>query len=220
MGTLDEATSFWYWAWAAEATSALKPGVLLSARTLREYGTKHEIPELTYEQIALGVGDDRPWFNAGFLVKIACHLCAADFAISGGSSEQPKWKEFWLVKAPGILPDPDSVSRRIFFVIKEAIETWGPGFGGCNARKAVAAYARQKNCTVSDSTGQKLEWANEQQVPGGRRTRIDDPAGDTIYVDFDATGEIAGMGYPPPRAHPPPEKSWFKRLLRQRTKDK
>jgi hypothetical protein len=216
MGTLDEETSFWYWGWAAEATGALKPGVLNSAKKLHEYGTKHEIPELTYEQIALGFGDDRPWFNAGYLVKIACHLCDADFVISGGSSEQPRWKEFWLVKAPGILPEPASISRRVFFVIKEAIETWGPGFGGCNARKAIEAYARHKNCKVSDWTGRALEWAKEPQVIGGRRIRIDDPAGDSMNVDFDETGDIAGMGYPPLRAQTPPKQSWLKRLLGQR----
>jgi len=216
LGMLDEETSYWHWAWVAEATGALNPCVLNSARKLREYGTKHEVPELTYEQIALGVEDDRPWFNAGYLSKIACHLCDADFAIAGGSSDLPNLKEFWLVKAPGILTPPQNVSIRIFYVIKEALETWGPGLGGSRPRTAVETYAQQKGCTVRDWGGQVIEWASKGREVYERRIRIDDPSGESLNVDFDDSGDISGMGYPPPREEPPAEPSWLKRFLRYR----
>jgi hypothetical protein len=212
LGTMDEATSFWCWAWTAEATGALDPLVLNSARKLHEYGTKHNIPELTYEQIALGVEGDRPWFNAGYLCKIACHLCDAEFVITGGTAEQPNWKEFWLVSAPGVLTPPQSVSRRIFFVIKEALETWGPNLCCSQTRKAIEAFARQRNCTVADWTGQKIEWAPDQRSVECR-IRIDDSAGDSICVDFDASGDIAGMGYSPLRGQNAARPSWFKRVF-------
>ena len=127
LGMLDAENCIWQWAWVSEATGGLNPRVFNSARLLREYGMKHNVPELTYEQIALGVEDDRPWFNAGYLSKIACHLCDADFVIAGGSSELPSLKEFWLITAPGILPQPESVSRRMFLVMKEALEHVGAG---------------------------------------------------------------------------------------------
>jgi hypothetical protein len=212
LGILDEDTSCWYWAWTAEATGALDPRVLNSARTLREYGQAHRVPELTYEFIALGIGDDRPWFNAVYLARIACKLCDADFAIAGATSERPNLKEWWLVNAPGILPQPQSLSRRILFVIKEASETWGPGLAGSQARKAAEAYAQQRNCTVSDWSGREMEGVSEA-APGEHRIRIDDPSGDSIYVDFDESGDIAAMGYPPLRSRPPAKPSWFKRLL-------
>jgi hypothetical protein len=213
LGALDEGNSFWWWGWTAEGTGALNPSVLSAARMLREYGTKHEVPELTYEHIALGIGDDRPWFNAGYLMKIACRLCDADFAIAGGCEERPNLKEIWLVMAPGILPQPESVSKRMFFVIKEAIESWGPDLGGSQARQAVETYARQRNCTVSDWTDREMEGVSQKQPAGGRRMRIDDASGDCIFIDFDESGDIAGMGYPPPRVPQAPRPSWLKRLL-------
>jgi hypothetical protein len=213
LGTLDQDNSLWHWAWVAEATGALNRGVLNSAKAMHEYGTKHKVPELTYEQIALGVEDDRPWFNAGYLSKIACHLCDADFVIAGGSSEQPSFKEFWLINAPGVLPQPESVSRRIFFVIREALNTWGPDLGGSPARKAVEAYAKQRNCAVSDWTGQEIEWATHEQGPGEIRLRIDDVSGGSMYVDFDKSGDITAFECPPPQGQQPAKQSWLKRFF-------
>jgi hypothetical protein len=213
LGTLDEQKYFWYWAWAAEASGALDAHVLQSAAKLREYGTKRGIPELTYQEIALGIEDDRPWFNVTYLSKIACHLCDADFVVAGTSAEQPTWREFWLVTAPGILSPPDSVARRVFFVIKEALGTWGPNLGGSPARKAVEAYANQKNCTVSDWTGRAIEWSTEPKADCDCRIRIDDASGGSMYIDFDELGDIARMECLPPRQEKPARPSWLNRLL-------
>ncbi len=213
LGVLDEEASIWQWAWVSEEKGGLSAGVFHSAGRLREYGTKHEVPELTYEQIALGVEDDRPWFNAGYLSKIACHLCDADFVIAGECSDRPKLTEFWLVKAPGILAPPQNVSIRMFYVIKEVLETWGPGLGGSRPRRAVEAYAQQKGCTVRDWDGQVIEWAPKGREVYERRIRIDDRSGESLNVDFDESGDISGMGYSTPREEPPAEPSWLRRFL-------
>jgi len=218
LGMLDEGASIWQWAWVSEETGGLNPRVFQSARTLHEYGTKHEVSELTYEQVALGVKDDRPWFNASYLSKIACRLCDADFVIAGGSSALPNLRELWLVKAPGILPQPESISNRVFHVIKEAVDTWGSGLSGAQAEKAVLAFADQRGCTVSDWGGREIGWAPEGRQVSERRIRIVDPSGDCIYIDFDATGHISGLACPPPSGPPPAKPSWLKRFFGQ-TKD-
>jgi hypothetical protein len=215
MGMLDDESSHWQWAWVAEATASLNACVLNSAKTLREYGTKHEVAELTYDQIALGIENDRPWFNAGYLSKIACRLCDADFVIAGGTPERPNLKELWLVTAPGALPQPKSVAMRVFYVIKEALETWGPGLAGSRPRKAIEAYAQERGCTVRDWDGRAVEWAPRERQVIERRIRIDDPSGDSLNVDFDESGDISGMGHPPPRVQKQAEPSWLKRLLGQ-----
>jgi hypothetical protein len=213
---LDQTAARWSWAWVAEEKNGWSPNVLKSVRQLHEYGTAHDVPELTYEHIALGLEDDRPWFNADYLAIAACHLCDADFAIAGGHSEQPQLKEFWLVKAPGILPPPESVSKRMFFVIKEALETWGPNLGGWRARKAVESYAEQRSCAIADWTGRELEWARETPQGVAIRIRIEDASGGTIYVDFDQSGAIAGLGYPPSPGHQLAKTPWIKRLFGRR----
>jgi len=213
LGMLDDENSYWHWAWVGEATGALEPRVLHSTKILHDYGAKHNVPELTYEQIALGIDDDRPWFNASYICKIACHLCDADFTIAGGTSDQPNFKELWLVNAPGILPPPESVARRVFFVIKEALNTWGPSLGGSPARKAVEAYAQQRDCKVSDWTGRDVEWAQEKQQAGEFRIRFDDGSGGSMYVDFDESGDIAGMECLPPQRPQPAQQSRLKRFL-------
>jgi hypothetical protein len=220
MGILDEANGHWHWAWAAEATGALNPHALSSARMLHEYGLKHDIPELTYEEIALGLDGDRPWFNTSYLARIACHLSDSDFTIAGGTSETPTWKEIWLVKAPGALAQPANVAIRVFYVIKEALETWGPDLQATQARKAIAAYAQQRGCKVTDFAGRKLDWAPEDRQVVERRIQIEDPAGECIYVDFDEFGAICGMAHPPPTQKPvekPAQKSWLKRMFGSRT---
>jgi hypothetical protein len=216
LGMLDQTASHWSWAWVAQEKDGWSPGILKSVRHLHEYGTAHDVPELSYEQIALGVENDRPWFNADYLALAACHLCDADFTIAAGHSEQPNLKEFWLVTAPGILPPPESVSMRMFFVIKEALATWGPNLGGSRARRAVESYAEQRNCAIADWTDRELEWAREKPPSGEVRIRIEDSSGGSMYIDFDQFGAIAGLGYPPAPGQQPTKPPWIKRLFGRR----
>src|SRR5262249_14458417 len=140
-----------HWGWIAEGKGWVNPLVLQSAIRLREFGTNHQIPELTYEVIGLGLDGDRPWFNEAYLAIVACAVCQADFYIRRPIPGQPAgFHEFWLVTAPEILSQPPSVPRRIGYILQEVIETWGPHCLGTNPRKILQAHAEEKRCTVTE----------------------------------------------------------------------
>jgi hypothetical protein len=199
LGILDEAQAYWQWGWCSEGFGTLNPQSLDSARALREYGRQHEIPEMTYGEIPLGRGDDRPWFHVDYFAMVSAHLRKADFYVAMPVPEAPELVMYWLITAPGFLPNPrKSESERLFFAIGQAMPHWGAALLGSDGREVIRAFADQKGCRASED---------------GDRLRIDTPSGESLLVDFDASGAIAGMELPRrPRPDPEPV-SWLGRLF-------
>src|SRR5262249_44561969 len=73
LGFLSLDPPAWQWGWVCEEKGSLAPAVLEFAKRIREYGEQHKIPELTYDELALGSADDRPWFNGDYLAMIAAY---------------------------------------------------------------------------------------------------------------------------------------------------
>jgi hypothetical protein len=199
IGLLAQENPCWQWGWVCEATGSMSPMVLRSAREIRDFGQKQKIPELTYAEIALGCGEDRRWFNASYLARIACHLCNADFAVALPAQSAPGAVMYWIVTAPGVLLKARSDSVRMGYVINEAIQTWREALGDANGREIVRIYAAQKNCVVTEV--------------GDRRLRIDAPSGDYFFIDFEHTGGIYGIELPPMLKPETKKSSWFKKLF-------
>jgi hypothetical protein len=218
LGILQEEGRYWHWSWTADGKGWVNPLILQSANRLREFGTNHQIPELTYEVIALGLDEDRPWFNEAYLATIACAVCQADFYIWGPIPGQPGFHEFWLVTAAGILSPPPSVSRRMGYILQEVIETWGPHCLGTNPRKIVQTHAEEKRCTVTDCPNSTIVQDLPDARRIARRIRIEDPTGDHITVDFEESGAVCRINYSPdsgPPANPAP-RSWLDKILGRR----
>jgi hypothetical protein len=199
LGLLAAEQSYWQWGWVSEERGSMNPEVLAQVKTVREYGNQHEIPELTYAELALGQENDRPWFNADYLAVVASHICQADFFISGPDPDAPGLTMYWLVKAPGLLPKPPSESQRIALVIQEAMSRWADALRGSKGRQLVQAYADQKNCRVAEV--------------GERRLRIDTPSGEHCFVDFEESGGIYGIELPAKEEAQPAKRSWMSRLF-------
>ena len=161
IGFLDVREARWQWAWCSEEASDLDPATLRFAGIIRNYGIQNEIPELTYEMIPLGFGDDRPWFNVDYLLMATAHLCQADFYVAMSFDEAQNYLMFWLVQAPELLPQPPSESRRFFDVIRDAMPHWASALKGAVGREVVRAYSDQKGYRVS---------AAEQRSPAHRHT--------------------------------------------------
>jgi hypothetical protein len=200
LGLLAEEPAYWQWAWVFEERGSTSPQVLKSAQVLRDFGRQHEIPELTYAEIALGQPGDRPWFNGDYLALVARHICRADFFIARPAPVVPGLVEYWLVTAPGLLPTPPSEARRIALVIQQAVAHWAPALRGTRGRDVVRAYADQKGCRVSEI--------------GDRRLRLDTPSGEFLFIDFDEAGGIYGIELSPDRQPEPAKASWLGRLFR------
>jgi hypothetical protein len=198
LGFLAQEQSCWRWAWDSENPDSADH-LLKSVREIREFGEQKRIPELTYAEIALGSGEDRPWFNDDYLATVACHLCQADFTIAAPSSAAPGLLVFWIVTAPGVLPAARDEALRIGHVIHEAMARWAYALQGSDGRALVRGYAAQKNCKVSEESD--------------RRLRIDAPSGGHIFIDFEESGGIYGIEFPPKPQPPPKKVSWFKGLL-------
>jgi hypothetical protein len=218
LGILQEEGNFWQWSWTAEGKGWINPVLLESAIRLREFGTAHHIPELTYEVIALGLENDRPWFNDAYLATVACAVCQADFYLRGPIAGRPGFHEFWLVTAPGILSQPPSVSRRIGLILQEVIESWGPQCLGTQPRKIIEAHANAKGCKVAECPDSTIDQDMPDGRPIARRIRIDDPSGDHITIDFEESGDLCRINYPP-SAGPAAGRaraSWLDKLLGRR----
>jgi hypothetical protein len=201
IGLLAQEHSHWQWGWVAEETGSMNPLLLESARKIREFGHQQQIPEITYAEIALGRGDDRPWFNGDYLATVACHLCEADFSVAAPDPDMAGLIMYWIVTAPDVLPKPRNESARIGLVIQEAMATWVGAFDS-DGRELVRAYAAQKNCMVIEVSD--------------RRLRIDSPAEDHIFIDFDDLGRIHGIELPQKPKPKPKKVSWFKGLFQGR----
>ena len=198
IGLLAQEHSHWQWGWVAEEKGSMNPLILKSAREIREFGLLQQIPEITYAEIALGCGDDRPWFNGDYLATVACHLCKADFSVAAPDPDMPGLIMYWIVTAPDVLPKPHNESVRIGLVIQEAMALWADAFDS-DGRKMVREYAAQKNCTVIDVSD--------------RRLRIESPANDHIFIDLDESGGIYGIELPQKREPVSQKVSWFKGLF-------
>ena len=162
--------------------------MLRSARIVRDYGLQHEIPELTYEVIPLGSVDDRPWFNVDYLLMATAHLCQADFYFAMSLERATEFLMYWLVPAPELLPQPASESRRFFDVIREAMPHWASALQGTVGREVVRAYSDQKGYRVS--------------AAGSDRLRVDTLSGEHLFVQFDDSGNIAGIELPDDTRNP------------------
>jgi hypothetical protein len=178
----------------------LSPATLNSARALREYGQQHEIPEMTYPEVPLGRGDDRPWFNVDYVAMVSAHICQADFYVAMPVPEAPGFLMYWLVKGPGLLPKPRSESQQFFTVIQEAMPHWALALRGSDGRAVIRAYADQKGCRAS--------------AVGDLRLQIDTPSGEHLFVNFDDAGDISGIELPPERPSEPERASWRNRFFR------
>jgi hypothetical protein len=199
IGLLAQEHSCWQWGWVCEEKGSMSPAVLKSAREIREFGQAQKIPELTYAEIPLGSGDDRPWFNGDYLAMVARHLCKADFSVAAPAPDAPGLLMYWIVTAPDVLPKPRNASARMGYVIQEAMANWADALRDSGGREIVRAYAAQKDCKVTEESD--------------RRLRIDAPSGDHICVDFEESGGIYGIEFPP---EPKPESKkvwWFQGLF-------
>lgn len=198
IGLLAQEHACWQWGWVCEERGTMSPQVLESAVKIRDFGRAQRIPELTYPEIALGCGDDRPWFNEDYLALVACHIGDADFTVAAPAPDAPGLLMHWIVTAPDILPKATSKSVRMGYVIQEAMGRWAGALGDSRGRDIVRAYAAQKGCTVAEVAD--------------RRLRIDAPSGDHLFIDFDESGGIYGIELPPQASPAPKNASWWDRL--------
>ena len=76
VGTLNSVDSTWLWAWA---NSSLPEPVTRHAQTVREYGRKHHITELTERKFAVDEDESDCWRFA----DVACYLGEAQGAYRG-----------------------------------------------------------------------------------------------------------------------------------------
>jgi hypothetical protein len=103
-------------------------------------------------------------------------------------------------------------------ILQEVIESWGPHCLGPHPRKIIQAHAEVKGCKVTECPDSTID----QDIPDGRRIgrriRIEGPAGDHITVDFEESGAICRINYPPsPGPHAGPARgSWLDKLLGRR----
>jgi hypothetical protein len=199
IGLLHDENACWQWGWVCEERGSMSPLVLKSVRKIREFGQQRGIPELTYSELVLGQGDDRPWFNGDYLAMVACHVCGADFTVEAPAPDAPELVMYWAVTAPDVLPKATSESVRMAYVIKEAMTKWAEALGGSDGREIVRAYSAQKNCTVSEVSN--------------RRLRIDAPSGGHIFIDFQDSGGIYGIEIPAQPKLETKKVSWFERLF-------
>jgi len=189
----------WQWSWFSEEASDMDPATLRFAGIIRDYGIQQEIPELTYEIIPLGCTDDRPWFNVDYLLMATAHLCHADFYVAMPFDDAQEFLMFWFVQAPQLLPEPTSESRRFFDVIREAMPLWDSALEGTVGREVIRAYSYQKGYRVS--------------VASSNRLRVDTLSGEHLFVQFDDSGNIAGLELPEERRAQPEKASWLSRLF-------
>ena len=82
------------------------------------------------------------------------------------------------------------------YVIKEAMATWADALRDSDGRELVRAYAAQKNGKVTEESD--------------RRLRIDAPSGDHIFIDFEESGGIYGIEFPPVPKPESTKVSWFR----------
>jgi len=200
IGLLAQEALHWQWGWVAGERGSMSPVVLKAAQEIRSFGQQHDIPDLTYAEIALGHGDDRPWFSGNYLAMIACHLGKADFYVAMPAPDTPELMMYWIVTAPDVVPEPTNKIERFGLTINEAMTTWRDALSSSDGRKIIRAYAAQKNCTVSEDQNQRM--------------RIDAPAGGHIFIDFEESGGIYGIEFPQEPEPEPKKKHWFKGLLR------
>ena len=143
IGLLAQEHSHWQWGWVAEEKGSMNPLVLKSAREIREFGHQQKFPELTYAEIALGCGDDRPWFNGDYLATVACHLCKADFYSRRRTETHPDCSCTGSSPLPMCSRKP-ATSRRTS--VGSFSKPWPSGRTPCdsNTREIIRAYAAQK----------------------------------------------------------------------------
>jgi hypothetical protein len=175
------------------------PSVGIQASIVKNYGIQHEIPELVYPLIPLGSAEDRPWFNVDYLLMATAHLCQADFYVAMPFDDAQEFLMFWFVQAPDLLPQPPSESRRFFDVIRQAMPHWTSALNGAVGRELVRAYTDQKGYRVSGASNDRL--------------RVDTLSGEHLFVQFDDSGNIAGLELPDERGTQPHKTSWLRRLF-------
>src|SRR5262249_27973289 len=103
LGIVDQEKAYWQWGWLSEGEGTLSPLAIKSARFLKEYGAQHEIPEMVYDEIPLGIGADRPWFNVDYLAVVSAHLTGADFYVALPAPHKPELLMYWLATGPQLL---------------------------------------------------------------------------------------------------------------------
>lgn len=104
----------------------------------------------------------------------------------------------WIVTAPDVLPKPRNEAALIGRVIHEAMAIWVNALRESDAREIVRGYAAQKNCAVTKESD--------------RRLRINSPSQGHIFIDFDDSGKIHGIEFPP-ESKPV---SWFNGLFQRK----
>jgi hypothetical protein len=199
-GLLALEHSLWQWAWVAGERGSMSPDVVKSACAIQTFGQEHEIPELTYAELGLGQGADRPWFNAEYLAMIACHVCNADFYVAMPAPDTPNLMMYWIVRAPELVPKPANEMEQFGLVVNEAMSTWSEALRESKGRELIRAYAEQKHCIVSEDPSLRM--------------RVDGPAGGHIFIDFEESGAIYGIEFPQEPVPEPKKPSWFKGLFR------
>jgi hypothetical protein len=145
-------------------------------------------------------------------------VCRADFYIHAQVPGQPGIHEFWLVTAPGILARPASYSRRIGYLLQEVFESWGANCLGTHPLRIIRAHAEEKGCALTECSKSTIV----QDLPDARRIdrriRIEDPNGDHITIDFEESGAVCRINYPPGPSLPAStaQRSWMDKLLGRR----
>jgi hypothetical protein len=199
IGLLAREHAYWQWGWIAQERGSMSPAVLKSVLAIQDFGRRYDVPELVNSEVPLGRHDDRPWFDADYMAAVACHLCDAEFYVAMPTAETPDLIMFWVVKAPRILPKPSNEFLRMGAVIKAAINQSADALRGSDGRASVRTYAAWKNFTVSEGPDHRM--------------RVEAPGGAYIFIDFEPTGGVYGIEFPPSPAPGSQKTPWFKRLL-------
>lgn len=162
LGTASAISNTWLWAWANQQ-SEIPESVLKAAASLRQFGQKENIPELTEPKIPL----DR--VSLLHLALVGCGLCKADLFYLGPTDHGAL---LLLAVAPELRERAVSHTVRTSGVVTNIAAQLGPAV---DHRECIVSYLKDKGYALQDD---------------GTTLRATAPTGDPLTVTFDAQGRL------------------------------